>query len=310
MNGLSASTTRAYEGRLNALVKYLKDAGIEYNLFELQKTEGARQVINWFKSDNIKYKNHETLKVVLSALLWKVQKTSDGYQLFHAYFTEVKKVCIANARKQELPENRKSNYLTKTELLEAYQKCYMEMIQGNEDYHNWLVLALYALQPPVRADYCNMKIFAFRSAQTFDRENNYCSLGGSDNSFFLFQKYKTAKTYGSVQVPIHPDIVGYITGRFIQKKEEYVLPPSWTPAYLSERVKTVCKKYTGKECSIGLIRHAWVFDLYKTNPTLAQKEELARCMLHSVAVQELYRTNETPVAEIASPADSSDSETI
>lgn len=130
------------------------------------------------------------------------------------------------------------------------------------------------------------------TAVPLDTARNYCQLGAVGDSFFIFQKYKTFKTYGKVIVKIESALVELLKHHYHERKEKYVLPEHWTQGQLSEKVRAITKKYTAKECSIGLIRHAWVFDLYKTNPTLLQKEDLARRMLHSVAVQELYRTSE------------------
>ena len=292
MSSLSDSTKKAYESRITVLDGYITAEkcrqGVEdYEFSPLNYIDNLA-----FLKFGGKWNNPETKKGIVSALLYKVEdKNSEAYKQYHSYFCELKKTCIDRAKQQQLPETRKNKYLTKDELLECYTLCHSKYLADKQDYYDHLVLALYIIQAPVRADYCGMEIITGLFDNT-DTNKNYCQLNTVADSFFVFQNYKTSKTYGKVIVKIEEPLVELLKEHYFVRKEKYVLPEFWTKAYLSEKVRLITKKYTGKECSIGLIRHAYVFDLYKTNPTLYQKEELARKMLHSVAVQELYRTSE------------------
>jgi hypothetical protein len=290
---VSDSTKKAYEGRLTTFEGYITC----YMIREQGQEDYEYSEQNWvdnlkFLAFSDKYKNPETKKGVISALLWKIgNKESEPYKKTHEAFDRVKQECIKKAREQTLPDNRKSKYLTKDQLLECYSLCHSKYLSDQQDYYEHLILALYIIQPPVRADYCGMEIWD-SALPSYMPQTNYCQISAVADSFFVFQKYKTSKTYGKVIVKIEPPLVELLKHHFYERKEKYVLPDFWSQNMLSEKVRAITKKYTGKECSIGLIRHAWVFDLYKTNPTLLEKEDLARKMLHSVAVQELYRTSE------------------
>lgn len=144
----------------------------------------------------------------------------------------------------------------------------------------------------MRCDYVKMMFVDDSQMIELDAEKNWCVMSKTEKCYFVFNKYKTAATYGARCLPIEKDLQDLLRLHYYVRKEKYVLPEHWDENYLSRRVRDICEKYSAKKCSIGLIRHAWVFDLYKTNPTLKEKEELARRMLHSVAVQELYRTAE------------------
>lgn len=301
---LSPATVAAYSSRIFQLQatiegEHYRDAcrqsgefveSADYEFHEM-KWEDNLQLLKTHK----RFTNPETRKGYLSALLWKVEdKDSVAWNKYHEYFCELKQECISKSKDQKLPANRQEKYLTKDQLIEAYQKCYALWLETKVDYFDHLILALYIIQAPVRADYCGMCIVDITDTDTIlQPEQNYCCLSETKGeSFFLFQKYKTAKTYGKVSIPIEPDLEAILQEHFYQRKNRMVLPDFWTPNYLSQEVRKLTKKYSGKSCSIGLIRHAWVFDLYKNNPTIREKEALARRMLHSVAVQELYRTSE------------------
>jgi integrase len=304
MSGLSPATVAAYNSRIFQLQATIEGEhyraaarntgefpeGADYDFHEM-KWEDNLQLLKTHK----RFANPETRKGYLSALLWKVDdKDSCAWAEYHKYFCELKQECMNKAKEQKLPANRQEKYLTKDQLIEAYQKCYSIWLEKKEDYYDHLVLALYIIQAPVRADYCGMRILDISDTNSvIQPELNYCCLSETKGeSFFLFQKYKTAKTYGKVSIPIEPDLEAILQDHFYTRKNRDVLPDFWTSNTLSQKVRELTKKYSGKSCSIGLIRHAWVFDLYKTNPTIKEKEALARRMLHSVAVQELYRTTE------------------
>lgn len=308
MSGLSPATISAYESRMINLAgtverqKYTEDcqaageflSGANSYDFSEYDWEVNLKVLKTHK----RFTNPETAKGYVSALLWKVEdKTSCAWDEYHTYFNTLKEQCNQKAKQQQLPEGRKEKYLTKDQLVKAYQRCYAEFLISGQDYYDRLVLALYIIQAPVRADYCGMRIVdCMDTTVELNKEDNYCLLVPPGQpkltSHFLFQTYKTSKTYGKVSVPIEKDLEVILQDHFYVQKNRYVLPDFWTPNTLSQKVRQLTCKYSTKTCSIGLIRHAWVCDLYKTNPTILEKEALAKKMLHSVAIQELYRTDE------------------
>lgn len=284
---LSDSTIKAYQGRIISLEgSLLAEKGIDYD-FDIENWKDIIAHLTF----SIKYTNPETCKGYLSALMYAT-KGKPAYDKYHEYFQRIKQQCIDRAKQQLLPEKRRINYLNKEQLIEAYNLTYANYLETKEDYYDHLILALYIIQPPVRADYCGMEII--QEEISIDDKKNYCVLSSVNqkNDYFVFNEYKTKKTYGKVLIPIEKDLSDLLRLHYHARKEKYVLPDFWTQNTLSQKVRSILLKITTRECSIGLIRHAWVYDLYKTNPTLLQKEELARKMLHSVAIQELYRTSE------------------
>lgn len=287
---LSDSTIKAYKGRLDALEMYILGD-------KMNNREGYYEFSPLKWQDNIEYlknsqgyKNMETRKGVLSALLWKIgDKDCEAYKKTHEYFNQVKHFCNLKAKQQKLAGDRLERYLTKDELMDCYNLCYAKWLADGRDYYDHLILALYIIQPPARADYCGMEITEILPV---DYTRNYCWLKPEGTCYFIFNEYKTKKTYGTIHIPIEKDLLDLIKEHYHTRKEKYVLPEFWAKSFLCDKVRNITAKYTGKECSIGLIRHAWIIDFYKTNPSILQKEEMAKKMLHSVAVQELYRTSE------------------
>ena len=304
MTALAPSTLRAYTKRLATFKTYYEFSGkgwkhldgtdAEPKKFDIQEHENN---INYIRQ-SARFANCETRKGYINTLLHFSKQYPDSYKAYHEYFQEVKEECNKRAKEQKLPPARQEKYLTKDELIEAYNTCLGNYLASGNNYYDHLILALYIVQPPVRADYAGMKCLKPDSVEHFlsvDKQSNFAVIDEKSykNSYFIFQTYKTAKTYGIAKIEMEHPVWEILKEHAYDKRHSEVLPSWYDSKTLAREVSNILFRYTGKECSIGLIRHAWVFDLYKTNPTIKQKEDLAKKMLHSVAVQELYRTAES-----------------
>jgi len=274
-------------------LKKQKESKGEFFDWDFEITDSAT-VIEFLTTD-ARYDNPETRKGYYSALLYEAEIDTPAWHDYHRAFKLCKDLCIQRSKKQELPESRLAKYLTKDELLTAYEKCKKERMKNYPaNYYDRIVLALYIIQAPVRADYVGMRLMNLDSVHDvsdgYKTKKNYCFIGEHDVKF-CFNTYKTAKTYGNVWIDAQPEVASLMRTHK-SRGEAFVLPEHWNANMLSKKVSALLLQYAGKASSIGLIRHAWVYDCYKNNPTLLEKEALARRMLHSVAVQELYRTAE------------------
>jgi len=293
------STLKAYAGRIRAVKHHIithlklsssepdKITDVDINDYELFLT-----------SLRILDLNKETAKGYLSALLFETKdKNADAYTAYHKYFLKLKNECIETAKNQELPPNRAENLLKWDEVVKATDKARLifEADKSKDNYYRYLVMALYTYQAPVRADYTGMCISSDTTTTeqflVINPNRNFIKLG-YDSSTFCFNTYKTAKTYGRRIIDCDSRIVSLVSdyGRAVFKNWYFLLPEEWTPNYLSEYVAKCFLDMSGKKCGIGLLRHAYICYFYELNPSIRQKEELARRMLHSVRIQELYRT--------------------
>lgn len=293
------STIKAYAGRIRAVKHHIithlklsssepdKITDVDINDHELFLT--SLRILDIHK---------ETAKGYLSALLFETKdKNAEAYTAYHKYFSKLKNDCIETAKNQELPQNRAENLLKWDEVVKATDKARLifEANKTHDNYYRYLVMALYTYQAPVRADYTNMRLLS--DSKTTDgflvvNPNENCLKLDYDASSFIFNTYKTAKTYGRRVIDCDMRIKTLVEdyGRTVLKNYYYLLPNEWTPNYLSEYVAKCFLDMSGKKCGIGLLRHAYICYFYELNPSIRQKEELARRMLHSVRIQELYRT--------------------
>jgi len=308
---IADSTRKEYESRIRR---------IEASCFKIDPQSITKEQIN---SVFEKYPNPQTYKGFLSALLWYVKEKGGSKETIISVqiaFDDQKTKCKELAERQELTPNQLQNYMTRTELVSLYNKATSQMNFDDTEYNDsWIyytLVCLYVSQPPVRADYWNMKIhriphhipdihtFKFAGNEMLAKDwldqnhldeisyrsfsENYCIIA-NNKSWFVFKDYKTAKSYGTVYVEAEWIVHHLLVHLHTAFKKERLLPID-NPNSLVKYVKKAFAHFGGKEITIGLLRHSYIVEFYKGNPSLLQKQALATKMLHSVAIQEHYRS--------------------
>jgi hypothetical protein len=120
----------------------------------------------------------------------------------------------------------------------------------------------------------------------FPNTRNYAILKDTlGDSYFIFNDYKTSTCYGQQVIPMDSRIKGLLTIQYAMVKNNVY---AGERADLSRKIIELWTKYTGKKLSVSLIRHSYIAYNYKQNPSIEFKKDLARRMLHSADVQELY----------------------
>ena len=185
---------------------------------------------------------------------------------------------------QKLSPKQDEKYLAWSELLDV-QKKLGDMEKNNKtDWREYLVVSLYTLIEPVRSDYGDMRVVRGPIGM-----GNQLVLGDA-RPYFLFREYKTAKSYGDVRIEIPNELAEVIWQWFsyLNKEPEFLLDQEYSGKSLSNYIRRVFEKHTGKPVGINLIRHARISHQLSTPKTILQKRNLARAMFHSTHRQERY----------------------
>jgi hypothetical protein len=249
------------------------------------------------------YPNVSTQNGYFAALRHFALGTPDAI-LYTAAASAIRAAKEVKEKSQTLPEARLKKMLTWPELQQAYIKA-KELCGNNKlEFEKLILIALYTQIDPVRADWAQMA-YITDSAQV-QPDKNYCLFGSTELNTtpsecksrvkvtpgrFIFQEYKSSKTYGRVEIEIPKDLEdllrkhwnggGFGGSNYIYKGNSNSLCHAISRAF---------DQVTGKATTVSLIRHARIDDFYKSDHTIGEKEELARKMLHSSAVGERYRT--------------------
>ena len=123
------------------------------------------------------------------------------------------------------------------------------------DIQDFIILSLYVLIPPRRAlDYTEFKI------RGVDKEvDNYF-----EKDKFVFNRYKTAKTYGKQEVKI-PASLSKIMKRWIKtNKNDYLLTDKKGNKLNGTTLTQRFHKIFGKKVSVNSLRHSYLSNKYQS----------------------------------------------
>ena len=290
---LSPNTLKQYSSILNRLK--------EEDLFPLLQKH-PRLVTLWISTSASKTGSVDTQNSYLNAILWHLRKEYPSADLSF-YTTESKRLQLLRkdkSKQQMLPEGKLDNLLSWKEITELKSKAKETL--SEEDY---LLYLLYTEMPPLRADFCNLRILPRDKAGL---TGNYIVALKKKFSLVL-QEYKTAKTFGKQVFDLPKSVVEHLKQTWKDAK-----PPSSilsvTENALSKRVSSIFERLSGKKVSINLLRHAFVKQFLATPRTILEKEQMALRMLHSKTLQEQYDVLPQPEKKEEAVAEEEAQETL
>jgi len=206
-------------------------------------------------------------------------------------------------KKNNLTEKEKSKYEEWNEIKKKFDE-----MSGNSDMKT--LMALYVLMPPRRiSDYSNMVI---NSTYTLPKnKNNILWLDDSKNenyvaptltdtktnyyvnklrnAFFVFNNYKTNRTYKTQIIEI-PDELRRIINAYIKHEkltnDEELLP--YNDNKLIYYLQKWSNKNFGKKISASMLRHSFISNYLENKHSLFERKLLALKMAQSINMQDEY----------------------
>jgi len=243
----------------------------------------------------------------ISAVLWELSKKSsydtdyinkikDKYRVHGKEIKEsVERSKIG--KEFELTEKEKKNFMVWEDILKFRQSLLNDL--HKDDYNSmieFIIISLYTLHPPVRADYAYMKLFIDDSFVPENYKENYCVL--QTNPRFVFNKYKTAKDRGPTIIKIVPELHDILLDWVEINESEYLLSSyiksknlskPFTENTLCRRITLIFQKYLDKSVTINTLRHSFISFMSKNDQEYDIKKENADKMMHSISIADTYR---------------------
>jgi len=189
----------------------------------------------------------------------------------------------SESKNQKMSESQKANWVDQDELHSIYNDLEKQVkplfakknltMLDLQFIQQFIILSLYVNSPPRRLlDYTALKI------KNINKENdNYI-----DKNNFVFNQYKTVKTYGTQNVAI-PKKLKLLLNKWMKiNNTEYLLFDRNENQLQVAQLKQRLNKIFGKNVSVGILRHSYLSDKYKDIPKLLDLEETAKNMGHSV----------------------------
>lgn len=272
---LSANTLHQYEG----MIARVKKEG----LLDLDDPDS---LLEWLAD-----KSASGQKSYLSALKWYAKENDIKYpEELQEKLNKLYKAQNTRDEDQKLTAKQETQYVPWKDILAVQTMLADKKDKTGPEWRHFILASLYTLHPPVRLDYHAMKVVT-----RHDKDHKGNTLVWNSSPRFVFREYKTAKTYGIVEIPLMGALHRALKDWFahLGGVPKYVLGDhEITPATLSEAITTMFAKYTGKHVGVSLLRHAYITEVFPTLTSIKQKNEIARRMMHDRVRQEMYVVQE------------------
>jgi hypothetical protein len=253
-----------------------------------------KQIIRWV----------ETLtptkrKQILSACLVFLNDTDQDAEyafknIINSSFKEEQK----NTELQEFTWNQKQAYLSWNEILDKREKLKesvahlwkRQAITHNEKQkmQDYVIACLYTMNPPRRAlDYCLMV------NPIYDTESNNTKVNHIDieSQSFVFNVYKTAKTYEEQRVRIDDTLFSILKDWSEIRRMDWLLTRSDDSRMNSDSMtRRLASIFNKKGFGVNMLRHAYVNDVILQNmPLISDLKDTATSLGHSHKETVLYK---------------------
>ena len=285
---LSKSSLKVYNSVLNNLYRNITG---KYNIPDPK----------WFmdeKENIMKYLSNaprDSRKLRLSALVVLCEnepKVSEFYK--HQMYKDI--MDYNNEQKlQKKTEKQKENWITQSQVEEIYNKMRIDtrglLKKGrsqklssaeHSQLQDFIMLSLFVLNPPRRSqDYLEFLLHKQPTLET----------NGIVGKKFVFNKYKTSKTYGEQKVDINPSLLSLLNQwKKINPNQEWLLIDKKGNKMTAPEMTRRLNKIFGKNISVSMLRHIYISDkILKNMPALNDLQETATDMANSVNQQILYK---------------------
>lgn len=290
---LSQSSIKLYTSQVKRLFGNFDPGLIKKDLKSPEKI--LEKIHSMFPSDNTR-KSYINIAVVASKVL---KMEEDIIEKYDKALSKIANDIYDQQKKQEVSKKNEGRILNKQKLdevlqktkkiaeiaLKTFNKSKDEDPSDLEDFQDYLIVALYTLFPPRRnKDYVNMKVMN-KQPEKIEEETNYL-IGNKKRREFIFNAYKTRKTYGIQRFDV-PQSLNLIFNQWLKMNKTGLLlidvidKRPMTANELTKTLNRIFKKHTGVKVSTTLLRKAYLTNKYGNEKTIREKEKDAKMMGHS-----------------------------
>jgi len=276
--------------RVRGLYKkmFKKDMDCSPKSFQIfRKTDDVITYVNnnpvW-KTDSAR----NTQFMALSSILKHLQGYEKEYNIYSKLSTSNSQTYTENLGDLELTEKEKKNYISWGNIVKSrYSK------NKSIDMFDKSLFNMFIYLPPRRVqDYQFLTISNEGDAKTKDKRFNYLDTTGK-NWELIYNKYKTADTYGQQRETVPPQLQGTLKKYIIEgnlKDGDALFGQRNGKFYknFSNEIMRSFQKFTKKDVSANILRHSYIADFLSSKRTLNERKRLAERMGHSTAIQALY----------------------
>jgi integrase len=283
----------------------LNDKKTFKNLAFLKKTEEIMKKIGEY-ADSTQKTLISTIASVLS-----LDKDKTGYKTVYKFYYDkmMEKAKVAKETDtSEKTDKQEKNWIGWEEVQKKYADMTTDIAKQKKPTAEHLlplvVLGLYVEIPPRRnQDYLQMVVVKTNKKTKiyeFPKDKNYLTLNKGKPEAFIFNKYKTSKTYGTQTITIPPTL-SEIIKKYL-KVHSSVLKDKTTTSFpflvsggeeitADNSITRILNKIFGKNVGSSMLRHIYLSSKYDINSMKSDADQMG----HSISQQKEYlKGSETP----------------
>jgi hypothetical protein len=241
------------------------------------------------------YSNDNSFKSyinILTVIISHLKDLNDAYQI-------LTKVNIKTNK--DIQQIRKSNIINEAnegKIINLDQNIVLQNIENLDNIDDILIYSLYTLFPARRLEYRNLKLTNEKNIDNLKNNDTNFLICSTIPKIFVFNDYKTSKTYGQ-QVFNIPDDLDSIISKYItinnlkvndylfslQREKKEVI----SEGNFSKKISNVFYKVYNELISIRYLRMSWSSYIHSKNPSVIEIEKYAEKMAHSPSENILYK---------------------
>jgi len=222
------------------------------------------------KIKHLKDNTKRTYLISIVSVLKDQPKFKKPFDIYYQMMMEFNKNLKTNTTKSE---TQNENWMEQEEIKKLWETSKADVItmtKGKrkltdtefEQLTHYLVLSLYVLIPPRRNDY--LKMLVLLEPAELKPDYNYLDV---KNKQFIFQNFKTDKTYKTQTIDIPKELMDVITLYLKFRKEKtnqmpFLIKPDGTPFESINAVTRILNKIFKKKISVSLLRNIYLTDKY------------------------------------------------
>ena len=167
-----------------------------------------------------------------------------------------------------------------------------------------LLLSMYSLIEPIRADLGLVRIMYEGSGEESGPDANYIVISRRSNqSTLVLQTYKTSKRYGRFERDIPDQLVSIIRSSLERRPRRWLFVDDYGEPYKNRNSYTrfanrVFERIFNKRFTISLLRHSFVSNLNFNEATPTELFKHSKNMMHSIGMQQMYRRRIVPKVSV------------
>lgn len=289
---------------LDANISNLTKEQYVRNVYTLQRLANGRLLEDiiahpktMLKRIEAEYDANQTRKSLVSTIkaLYKYNpKLKDKYpaqfEKWSQRFREIDRAIINRVAHAEPTQKELLNWVEWKDVLQKQHE--LASTQYGSIPH--LLLSMYSLIEPIRADYGNVRII--EGSRAIPPQNgNYIFLSPYPNqSKLVLHSYKTSRKYGAFERVLPDNLVDIIRASLRQDPRSYLFASDEDSPYLKKNSYTrfanrTFERIFGKRFTISLMRHSFISNIDFNESTPATLFQYSKNMMHSIGMQQLYR---------------------